>query len=206
MKRSEATRKWWHPRVDGAKPVQGGYGVMLRRAGDFIVAAVSHRLASKGESVTCRGECYALPLVIVTRGSSATPPPLPLPPPVFPPPRFRAVSPPTPLWCSPRPTGWRCFCVMKMRGSMWTLTAESLKTWCYNGERCPPLLVGCGCFFHWTHKPPLFSFQSLVARLLGVLTPPEPSTPLSKPFTHLIRYTVVPVITRTLMRTHMHVL
>lgn len=85
------------------------------------------------------GECFALRLVFVTPRLICAHPSLP---------RFRAVLPLTPLWCFPRPTAWRCFCVMKMRESMWTHTAESLKTWCSSGERCPPLLVGFGCLFH----------------------------------------------------------
>ncbi len=84
-------------------------------------------------------ECFALRLVFVTPRLICAHPSLP---------RFRAVFPLTPLWCFPRPTAWRCFCVMKMRESMWTHTAESLKTWCSSGERCPPLLVGFGCLFH----------------------------------------------------------
>ncbi len=85
------------------------------------------------------GECFALRLVFVTPRLICAHPSLP---------RFRAVLPLTPLWCFPRLTAWRCFCVMKMRESMWTHTAESLKTWCSSGERCPPLLVGFGCLFH----------------------------------------------------------
>lgn len=84
------------------------------------------------------GECFALQVVFVTPRLIYAHPSLP---------RFRAVLPLTPLWCFPRPTAWRCFCAMKMRGSMWTHTAESLKTWCSSGERCPPLLVGLVVYF-----------------------------------------------------------